>query len=173
MNILDIGICVVTCYFFVRGVFGGILREVASILGAVLGYIVAYNYYRPLAGCLSLVTSERNIQDIVAFSLIFSLIVLASGLLGSLARRFAKVLLVGWADRILGGVFGLGKGVFIVSVLLLALAAFLPKKPVIIEKSVLARYIINISSKLETALPDDLHKRFQKNLKELREAWVD
>jgi membrane protein required for colicin V production len=172
MNTLDIIICVILGYCFVRGIFRGIVREFASIIGVFVGLYAAHTFYPSFADKLSVLIPITAHQNIVAFLLIFCAILFAAGLLGSLVRYIFKAAFIGWVDRITGSLFGITKGILIASVVLLALTAFLPKKAPVIKKSVLAPYVIQISNELVEIVPNKLYEYFKENLKELEEDWI-
>ena len=172
MNTLDIAICVIVGFCFVRGIFRGIVREVASIIGVFIGLCAAYIYHPYLADQLSILIPDVAYSNIVAFLLIFCAILFLVGLLGTVVRNMLKAAFIGWVDRIAGSLFGITKGILITSVVLVALTAFLPKKNSIIEKSVLAPFVIRISNGLVEIIPNKLYEYFQENLKGLEEAWM-
>lgn len=172
MNTLDVIICVILGYCFVRGIFRGIVREFASIVGVFVGLYAAHTFYPSFADKLSLLIPITAHQNIAAFLLIFCAILFAAGLLGSLIRYIFKAVFIGWIDRITGSLFGITKGILIASVILLALTAFLPKKAPVIKKSVLAPYVIQISNELVEIVPNKLYEYFKENLKELEEDWI-
>lgn len=171
MNALDIIICIIISYCFVRGIFRGIVREFASIIGIFLGLFTAYAYYDFLAGKLACVIISAEYRNVAAFLLIFCAVMLFMGLLGTLIRRMLKAAFIGWLDRLAGSLFGIAKGLLIASVILVALTAFLPQKTSIVRQSVLAPYIVRISSELVALIPNSVYDYFNNNLKELEKTW--
>lgn len=172
MNTLDIVICVIVGFCFVSGIFRGIVREFASIIGVFIGLYAAYTYYPYLAGQLSILSPDAAHRNIVAFLLIFCTILFLVGLLGTVIHKIFKAACIGWVDRLTGSLFGITKGILIASVVLIALTAFLPKKNSIIEKSVLAPFVLQISNGLVEIIPNKLCEYFKENLKGLEEVWM-
>jgi membrane protein required for colicin V production len=80
-------------------------------------------------------------------------------------------LALGWADRVLGGTFGLVKAILIASLLLVPLTTFLPKESSLIRDSVLTPYVMTISEKIVVIVPKEMKKKFADNIKPLKEAW--
>jgi membrane protein required for colicin V production len=78
---------------------------------------------------------------------------------------------MGWADRIVGLIFGFAKGVLIASILFLVLTAFLPKDAGLMKNSLLAPHISKVSEKLAKVVSSDIKKNFTTRLKELKKAW--
>jgi membrane protein required for colicin V production len=171
MNILDILIAVIVGFCLIRGIFRGIIKEVTSILGVFVGFFVAYNYYPVVAHLLSRLIVNKSYLNIVSFVLAFTVLFFAVGFVGVILKHVFKAAALGWADRILGGTFGLVKAILIVSVFLVPLTTFLPQKSPFIKDSFLAPYVCIISEKMVTIVPKEMKQKFGDNISALREAW--
>lgn len=119
MNLVDILIWVILLIFAVKGFMKGLVREVCSLLGLVLGGWAAFVYYHPLAEVLR---SHIRLPQNVSSFLSFSLILLASGILffflGHLLTTLFKIILLGGVNRI-GGIFiGVLQGALVLCVIL-------------------------------------------------------
>jgi membrane protein required for colicin V production len=123
MNWLDIVIIAGVVWFAFTGLTAGLIREIAAIGGLILGVLVAGRYYSALGEKLVFI-SDGDVAKIVAFLVIFFAIALAAHLLARLLRGLASLLLLGWADRVGGALFGFGKGFILVEVALIAFAKF-------------------------------------------------
>lgn len=110
MNIVDVVIIAFVSLFAVRGYLRGLFREVFSLLGLLVGFIVAARYYEPVA---------RFWQDswqfspfllhILSFVAIFFVGYLLLNVLGLLLHRSAHFLFLGGLNRLGGVVVGAGK----------------------------------------------------------------
>jgi membrane protein required for colicin V production len=78
---------------------------------------------------------------------------------------------MGWIDRICGAVFGLIKGVLIVSVLFIIFTAFLPQGAPFVKDSVLAPEIAIVSEKMAKVVSKDMKQQFSTKIEELKKAW--
>ena len=119
MNLVDILIWVVLLIFAVKGFMKGLVREVCSLLGLVLGGWAAFAYYHPLAEVLwSHIRLPHSVTSFLSFSLIF----LASGLLffflGHLLTTLFKIILLGGVNRIGGVLMGVLQGALVLCVAL-------------------------------------------------------
>jgi len=126
MNLVDVLIWVVLLIFAVKGFMKGMVREVCSLLGIVIGGWAAFHYYIPFAAILR---SHFHFPHAVTFFLSFGLIFVTSGLLffflGHLLTTFFKIILLGGLNRI-GGIFlGIIQGAFVLC-LVLALGTVKP-----------------------------------------------
>jgi len=68
-------------------------------------------------------------------------------------------------------IFGLAKGILIVSVLFISLTAFLPKGSAFIKNSVLAPHVSWVSEKMAKVVSKEMKQDFTRKLGELKKAW--
>ena len=124
MSLVDILILVILGVFLVKGVLRGLLKEICSLLGLVLGGVFAFTLYPMLAATLghAFGFSER-INNGLAVLAIFLGVVLVFAVIGMLLHRFVKVILLGGVNRLAGALFGLIQGVVILSLVGLALSS--------------------------------------------------
>ncbi len=124
MAVVDISILVVLAFFILKGIFRGLLKEVCSLLGLVLGGVFAFSFYLPLAQVLQdHFNLPAQLCVWISFLVIFLAIVIVFGVIGFVLHRFIKVVFLGGFNRLLGAVFGIIQGVVILSLILLALGS--------------------------------------------------
>jgi membrane protein required for colicin V production len=107
----------------------GLVRVVMSLVGLVAAVLAAI-HLSPSASNLLLVLSDNPVtRYLVAFALIFIVVVLICALLGWLLSRAVRAIGLGFVDRVLGAVFGVARGVLIVVIgVLLAGLTTLPRQ---------------------------------------------
>jgi len=171
MNSLDIVIGVIVGFCLIRGIFRGIIKETTSIVGVFVGFYGAFYHYALVASIISHLVTNKSYLNIVSIVITFTVLFLVVGFIGVVLKHLLKTLELGWADRVLGGIFGLIKAVLIASVLLVPLAAFLPKEASLVRNSFLAPYIMTISEKIVLVVPKEMKEKFADNIKPLKEAW--
>ena len=171
MNIFDILIGIIVGFCLIRGIFRGIVKEIASIVGVFVGFFAAFTFYPEVGDWLSGFFNNKSYLNIFSFLIIFTFMFLAVGFVGVILKNLLKGFALGWADRILGGTLGFVKAVLIVSVLLVSLTAFLPKKSPVIKDSFLAPHLITLSEKMVGVVPEEMKKKFGDNIKELKDTW--
>ena len=171
MNILDIFIGIIIGFCLVRGIFRGIIKETASIVGVCVGFFAAYTFYQDVGDLLSGFFNDKSHLNIFSFLFIFTFMFLAVGFVGVILKNLLKGVALGWADRLLGATFGFVKAVLIVSVLLVSLTAFLPKKSPVIKDSFLAPHLSTLSEKIDGVVPEEMKEKFGDNIKELKKTW--
>jgi membrane protein required for colicin V production len=142
MNLVDILIWVVLLIFAVKGFMKGLVREVCSLLGLIVGGWAAITYYRPFAGVLQ---SHSHFSHTITLFLSFGLIFLALGLfflfLGYLLTALLRIVFLGSVNRVGGVILGVLQGSLMLCILIsLGTAKSIPMKiSSNIEKSSTAR----------------------------------
>ncbi len=122
MGLVDIAILVILGGFLLKGILRGLLKEVCSLLGLVLGGVFAFTFHLPLAGVLQ---SSFNLPDQLciwgSFLVIFLSMIALFAVLGFVLNRFVKLIFLGGFNRLAGAIFGIIQGVVLLAMILLAL----------------------------------------------------
>lgn len=129
MALIDIGILIILALFLLKGVLRGLLKEVCSLLGLVLGGVFAYSLHVPLAQHLQ-DSFDLPAQVCVwgAFLAIYLLVVIVFAVIGFVLHRFVKLVFLGGFNRLAGALFGVVQGVVLLAVVLLALNSSMAPK---------------------------------------------
>jgi membrane protein required for colicin V production len=172
MNPFDIVVVVTLGFCLIRGLFRGLIKELASIIAVLAGFYAAYTYYPPVAGMLSRWMSDVAYRNILGFTLIFCAVFLVISILGVIIKYLLKIAFLGWVDRLCGMGFGFIKGLLIVSILLIMLTAFLPKGTPFLKKSLLAPYVSTVSEEMSKVVSKDMKRNFDDKLKEFKKVWT-
>ncbi len=160
MTAFDYGVIAIVCISVLLSVIRGAVRELVSLAGWVVAFMVANYFAAQFAPQLPDAISGESLRTVLAFSVLFLLSLLIMGVIAMLASAMTKKAGLGFADRFLGSLFGLARGFLLIMVIVLAggLTA-LPQEP-FWRKAVL-------SAPLETAvmmaiplLPQDLSRHF-------------
>ncbi len=114
MTELDWAIVIVLGLSTIVGVARGVIREILSIFGWVVGIVFALKWSPDLAAKIPLDSLGPAVKTILAAIIIAVMCVFAVGLLGTLLRKMLEVANISAEDRILGSVFGLLRGVVFV-----------------------------------------------------------
>ena len=107
------------------GVWRGLVFEVLSVLGWVAAFFAAQWLAPSVADMLPMATASLSMRFAAAFVLTFVAAVFAAGLLASLMRKLVSAAGLRPADRALGALFGLVRGV----ILLLAVTVAIDMTP--------------------------------------------
>lgn len=124
MNWLDIVIIVNIAIPTLIGLRIGIIKTVLSLAGVIVGVILAGRYYVILSEQLTFIPQE-NLAKIAAFAIILIGVMIITGVLASVLKWIASVVLLGWVNRLGGAIFGFVLGAIFCSALLAIWAKFL------------------------------------------------
>jgi membrane protein required for colicin V production len=171
MNPLDVIIIIIVGYGFIRGIFRGMVKEISSIVGVFAGFYAAYSYYPLVSEIMADWITNVPFLNILSFMLIFCVIFFIISIIGVIIKYLMHVASLGWMDRLLGASLGFGKAVLIVSIILVALTAFLPKGAPIIKTSLLSPHITVISEKLAQVISIEMKQAYTAKLEEIKKAW--
>ena len=171
MNGLDFIIILILIASVIYSIFRGFVREVFSLISIILGFMAAIRLYSFPAHFLHSWISSLIVANILGFILIFITIKLIVGLFGGLIRRFIRFIRGEAIDKILGAVFGLLKGVFGVTMMILILIAFLPPAPPILTKSRLTPYFITLGELSINMIPVNLKQTVREKKESLSLYW--
>ncbi len=171
MNSFDIVVAIILGFCLIRGIFRGLVKEMASIIGVLAGFYAAYTYYPEMASLLAPWIENEIYLNLTSFMVLFCLILIIVSILGVVLKYLMKIAHMGWADRVSGAVFGAFKGVLITSVILVTLTAFLPSGSPLIRDSLLAPHINMLSENMARLISDDMYEAFDGKIGELKRIW--
>ena len=111
MNQLDALLLVFLVPFALRGCWRGLLREFSALAGLIGGVLIAVAFEPAVAATVV----ERGLlpplaAGVAAFLGLFLGVYVGANLIGTLADRLARTLLLGGLNRMAGIAFGLAKG---------------------------------------------------------------
>jgi membrane protein required for colicin V production len=119
MNSLDLFFLVIIIIFFLRGLFRGLAFELISLIGLILGYLIAITYLNILSALIlkyipALPTAAANI---ISFAIIFIITNIILRFVANVLTRTLKYAMLGWLNRLLGGLFGIMKSLIVLSII--------------------------------------------------------
>lgn len=127
MSPLDIAIVVVLGLSMAWGIWRGFVREILSLAGWVIAFLVANAVAAPIGEALPEGLARPELRVLIAFVVVFVFALSAMTLVAMLLSKLFRRAGLGGVDRTLGGLFGLARG--IVLLLAFTLAAGLTALP--------------------------------------------
>ncbi|MDV7392270.1 CvpA family protein, partial [Arthrospira platensis SPKY1] len=100
------------------GMWRGLVYEVFSVAGWVAAFVLAQAYAVEVARWLPLQSVAEPVQLAIGFAVVFVLVAFAGGFVAWLVRKLVVSVGLRPVDRVLGGAFGVARGL----VMLLGLA---------------------------------------------------
>lgn len=118
MSYLDLFFGLVLAWGAYSGFSKGLIKELASILGVIIGVLLAKNYYPYLDIKLKpIFESEAGFISILSAILIFLLTIMVFKIIAKFLTKFLKIIALGLLNRIIGSVFGIFKTVMLLCIL--------------------------------------------------------
>jgi membrane protein required for colicin V production len=121
MNSLDLFFIIVLSFFFIRGVFRGFILELTMVIGLIVGYLFAISYLSIATTFLAkyLASVPVSVLNIMSFVAIFVATNLFLRFIAGIVTKTLKFAMLGWMNKLLGGIFGVCKSVLVLSIIIL------------------------------------------------------
>ena len=172
MNLFDWILVAILLWSTVIAFLRGILIELFSLGGLIVGILIASWNYDHVAMLLARFITTPATARIVAFLALAIGIMIVSTLLGRALNHTAHAIGLGFFDRILGAIFGFGRGCLIVVAILVALAAFQPHSSWI-ENSRLSPYFLAGAHAVSFVVPHDLQHLILNGVEQIKHNAAD
>lgn len=124
MNEVDVAILVITGVSSLFGLWRGLIKEVLSLVSWVAALVLARVYSEPLAGLLANLIENETVRYVTAFAILFVMVMMLGTLLIHLISKMLTITGLKLVDRLLGGAFGVARGLIIVLVTLFITSVF-------------------------------------------------
>jgi len=142
-------------------VLRGFIKEALSLAGWIIAIWLGLAFSEEFAALLSDEISVPSIRLAIAFSVIFFLTLLAAGLVIYLVGLLVKKTGLTGTDRMLGVIFGIGRGIIIVGILvLLAELTPLPDDPWW-QESIFVPHFERLAIEIRGLLPPEAAEYFE------------
>jgi membrane protein required for colicin V production len=130
MNNFDILLVVILVVSALFGAWRGLVREVLSLLAWAAAAVIAWVFADDFGGYFTSLSGEPALRQALAFVLLFVAVLIAGALVSHFVHRMlVKGEFARWPNRMLGAVFGAGRGALIVTLaFLLAGLTALPQQ---------------------------------------------
>lgn len=171
MNVLDVVVLIVVAFCLIRGLFRGLIREVAGIIAVVAGFYGANTYYPMIAVHIEPWIESPGIRNLLCFFILFSLILMVVGALARLIRKLLRLVFLGWVDRTFGMVFGGAKGVLIIAVLFIMVTTFVPGNGKLISDSKTAPHVASVAKAMTLFVSRNMKADFFTHLEGMQKKW--
>lgn len=124
MNILDFIILLCFIPAVINGLRKGFIAQVVSIISIVLGAWLSYRFSTALSAWIgNWIEGSEQILRIIAFIIIFIVVVFALYILARALEASIKIIMLGWLNKLLGLIFSLVKCMLVIGLLIMAFDA--------------------------------------------------
>ncbi|SHI64503.1 membrane protein required for colicin V production [Mesonia phycicola] len=164
MSTIDIVIGVILILGFIRGFMRGLIIEIASLIALVAGIYGAIHFsHFTLEFLKDYVSWEDKYIELCAYAVTFIIIVVSILLIGKLLTKLAGAIALGIVNRICGGLFGILKLAFVISVVMMFLGNMNNDYQLIdeehIDKSILYQPVSQIAPLILPPLMQEIDKQ--------------
>ena len=173
MNGFDIVLLALACGLVVIGMVKGLVRILIGLAAIVFAFILAAYYHQPLAARLAESNVPGELLRLASYAAIFLGVMIVGSVIAFLTRKLLKVAMLGWADRLAGGLLGLAAAFICASLLIVPVVAYSPKGASMMRESTLAPYVTVVADLVRPLVPNGLSERYRERVEQLRELWRD
>ncbi len=147
------------------------VKEITSILGLILGFILANKYCSLVSLYIVQILGVEQYAHIVSYILIFIITLSMVIVIGLALRKFMQKIMLGWLDKLGGGVFGFIKGTLICCLILLFFTMLLPAQSKALSQSKISPFLQRLTKNISDLIPETLKVVYQNKTKRLEQTW--
>ncbi|MFN3324185.1 MAG: CvpA family protein [Bryobacteraceae bacterium] len=171
MNWLDILLVLIVASSVVTGFLKGFARVGIGFVAAIVGILFGLWFYGNAGALIQDLIGSRPVANLVGFILVFGSVLILGSMFGALVAKVFRWVGLGWMDRLMGGAFGVVRGVLIAAGVLLAIMAFAPAKPSSVAASRVAPYVVGAAGAFAALAPRELKDGFHETYGHVRKIW--
>lgn len=130
MNLIDIIILAVLCFFAVKGLVRGLVNEASSLAGLLAGGWLAYRFHPLLAVPIkSILHLPAHLSSFLAFIIILLLTGVCAHIIGNVITAALRLVMLGSLNRLGGVVIGTAEGALLLCMVFsVATSGFMPEQ---------------------------------------------
>jgi len=130
MNLFDIIIFSILCFFAVKGLVRGLVNEASSLAGLLIGGWLAYRFHPLLAAPLkSALHLPTHLSSFLAFIIILLLTGICAHIIGNVVTAALKLVMLGSLNRLGGLLIGVAEGALLLCMVFsIATSGFMPEQ---------------------------------------------
>ena len=118
MNLIDSICLIILIYGSYKGFKNGIVSEVLSFLGIMLGIYLSKTYYLVIDEYLvTILDSTNQLVSLISIILIFFVTIMLTKILSKVITKALNIMALGLLNKLIGGIFGLLKYLLILCVI--------------------------------------------------------
>ncbi len=157
IHAIDYGIFAIIAFSVLMGLMRGFVREAMSLITWVTAVTVATLYGETVAGWFNTI-SMTGVRLILAFVLLVLAVLIIGGVVSHLIGKIIKSTRFSITDRIVGILFGFGRGAVIIALAMVMIKASGVAYDYLSKNSLLIPKLEPVALWLEEKLPDDIKK---------------
>jgi membrane protein required for colicin V production len=152
MHWLDIILLIALVIPTFIGLKQGLIKAVLSLVGLIVGVILAGAFYEQLARVFGFIDNP-DIANVVAYILILVVVLILAAVAAKLLKAFIKIVMLGWVNSAGGAIFGFLIGAIFMGAILATLVKFFG--PEMLSKSFIVKFLLDIFPLVLGLLPSE------------------
>ncbi len=141
ISMFDWVIATILLLFLLRGLCIGFVRQLAATIALVGSWWVASEYAGLVMPYMENVIHRPGAVFFISFGGLFLLSALIFSLISQLLHKALEVNILGWANRMAGGLLGVARGALVIVLLYMLVAALLPASDPLFDRSLSVPYL--------------------------------
>ena len=172
-NALDLILGVILLVSVFGAARNGVTKELIRIASLIVGVILAMWGHGVVGQQLQAWIPNPRIASSLGFVLILVGCVLAGALAAHLLKVVWKFTGLEWLDMLLGGAFGLARGLLVCAIILVGLIAFQPvaDTTTLVADSAVAPWVLDVSRTVAAAAPGTMRTAFRQGVAIIEADW--
>lgn len=162
LNLLDFILLAILCISILFGIFKGFIRELLSLAFFIIAVVLSFLFYQEIGSFFMKGLKNREMANFVAFISIFVVVLIIGAIVTFFSKKAFTFGPLKAIDKILGGVFGLVRGILVGAIIIYALVKF-PVNNHLLHQSRLAPYGIKTIELISQLLPTSYQKHLHVN----------
>jgi len=119
VTVFDYAVLGIMAASLLLGLWRGVVSEILALAAWVVGLVVARMFAADVAPVFGKLLPDATLRYVAGFATVCLAVLVVFSIGRLVARLLLKAVGLGWADRTLGAVFGMGRGVLVALILVL------------------------------------------------------
>jgi membrane protein required for colicin V production len=164
----DAGVLIMVLLSFVIGWIRGATKEVFSVVAWIGGVYLTVMAFPHVQGLVKEYIKHGLIADFVAACGLFVAFLTVLSVVNHLCSNFVRTSMLRGVDNVLGGIFGLVRGVAILAVVDIVISQYFAEQPKIMKEAKLQPVVSGIANMILLALPDGVQHKLLAHMSQIR-----
>jgi membrane protein required for colicin V production len=172
LNWIDLVLLLVIGGSVLAGFAAGFARAGVGFAAMIVGMFCGFWFYGIVAAYVIDYVASRAIANLIGFFVILAAVLMVGAIVGTVLAKLFKWAGLSWLDRLLGGAFGVVRGLLIAAAMVTVLLAFSPSPPPrSVVDSKLLPYAIGVSDVLAALTPHEIKDQFYATKDKVKAVW--
>jgi len=153
LNFVDYILIAIVGLSMVLSLWRGFVREIISLIGLVAAFLIASRLSGRTGDFLGQWITNPTGADVAGFALVFVIVMIVVGLVGTIIRRLVDLAALTATDRTLGMFFGAARGMLLIALCFLVYTSHSKPDASWLKQSQLTPYAIELGDMLGGMIP--------------------